>query len=60
VKSPAGAGTSAGDGYFLMIKLLQSGTHAFNYSGSFSFAIIEGDPFDQDAAMDMNYYLTVQ
>lgn len=54
-----GNGTSVGDGYFIMVKPLSTGTHTIHYTGDFHFAIAEGDPFDYDAALDMTYNITV-
>ena len=55
-----GAGTSVGDGYFLMLAPLAVGQHTLHFGGAFHFAVAEGDPFDFDASLDMTYHLTVR
>jgi hypothetical protein len=54
-----GAGTSVGDGYYVMIKPLAVGSHIVHYTGSFHFTLAN-DGFDFDADIDMTYNLNVQ
>ena len=54
-----GHGTSVEDGYFLLIRPLDSGTHILHFSGAFFFRR-PPDPFDLYAPMDLTYNLTVR
>jgi hypothetical protein len=58
--STGGNGTSVGDGYYVLLAPLSVGKHTIKYSGTFHFAIAEGDPFDYDSALDMTYNITVK
>jgi hypothetical protein len=55
-----GEGTSVGDGYFLLLTPLSTGTHTIHVGGDFHFSVAEGDPFDFDAVADTTYVITVQ
>ena len=55
-----GAGTSVGDGYFLMLAPLPKGQHTIHYGGTFHFSVAEGDDFDADFAKDITIHLTVE
>ena len=55
-----GTGTAVSDGYFVMFQPLSSGAHTLRFGGAFHFSVVEGDPFDFDAAIDTTYNLTVQ
>jgi len=54
-----GTNTSVGDGYFVMVPPLPPGAHTLRSTGTFHFAVAEGDPFNFDAATDTTYHLTV-
>lgn len=54
-----GNGTSVGDGYYVMVKPLLTGTHILHYTGAFHFTLAN-DGFDFDASVDMTYNITVQ
>jgi hypothetical protein len=55
-----GNGMSVAEGYCFLVTPLPVGKHVLHYSGSFHFAVAEGDDFDLDAPMDMTYNITVQ
>ena len=55
-----GLGTSVGDGYFILLTPLSTGTHTIHIGGDFHFSVAEGDPFDFDAFADTTYVITVQ
>jgi hypothetical protein len=54
-----GNGLSVGDGYYVMVKPLATGTHILHYTGAFHFTLAD-DGFDLDASVDMTYNITVQ
>jgi hypothetical protein len=54
-----GAGTSVGDGYYLMLTPRSKGVHTIRIRGAFHFSVEEGDPFDLDLPSDMTFRLTV-
>ena len=55
-----GEGTSVGDGYFLLLTPLSTGTHIVHVGGDFHFSVDEGDPFDFDAFADVTFVITVE
>jgi hypothetical protein len=56
--STGGSGTSVGDGYYLMFKPLETGSHTLHYGGEFLFTLAN-DGFDWVGPIDMTYNLTV-
>jgi hypothetical protein len=54
-----GAGTSAGDGYFLMLTPLPKGQHTIHYGGTFRFTL-EEDGFEAEFPKDITIQLTVK
>jgi hypothetical protein len=54
-----GNGTSVADGYFVMVRPLDSGNHTIHYTGAYHFTLAE-DGFDFDASADVTYNVTVQ
>jgi hypothetical protein len=54
-----GTGHSVGDGYYVMLKPLASGTHAVSCGGTFHFSVADGDGFDADLGFGNSYQLTV-
>jgi hypothetical protein len=57
--SAGGTNTSVGDGYFVMVPPLPPGAHTLHSTGTFHFAVSEGDPSNFDAAIDTTYHPTV-
>ena len=54
-----GAGTSVGDGYFLMLAPLSKGQHTIHYGGTFRFTL-EDDGFEAEFPKDITIQLTVK
>jgi hypothetical protein len=54
-----GEGTSVGDGYFILLRPMDKGTHTIHFGGVFHFTLAE-DGFDADIALDMTYHVTVK
>jgi hypothetical protein len=54
-----GTGTTVADGYYAFLEPLHTGQHTLHFGGAFHLSVVEGDPFDFDAAVDMTYNLTV-
>jgi hypothetical protein len=67
-----GHGTAVEDGYFLLIRPLNSGTHVLHFSGAYVFRKLpdttflpqpsgnSSDAFDLYAPVDVTYHLTVE
>lgn len=58
---PAGTRTpSVADGYWIMLTPLSAGTHTINITSAASYSTANGDPWDQEFALNVTYHLTVE
>jgi len=55
-----GQGTAVVDGYSLLLHPLSKGNHTIHFGGAFHFSVADGDPFDNDFAVDTTFHLTVR
>jgi hypothetical protein len=53
-----GAGTSVGDGYYILLRPLPAGRHTIHFGGAAHFSVAAGDPFDADQAIDSTFHVT--